>query len=558
MSYTGHIDTFTRDNLPPPDQWPELIFEAPELIAPLRVNCSDVLLDRHVTEGRGDRTAVLTRTGTWNYRQLFEQANRIAHVLVEDMGLVPGNRVLLPAPNGPMLAACLFAVFKAGGIAVPTMPLLRSRELAQVVRKARITHALCDRRLTMEVEGARAACPELAHVAYFGDDEPDSIEQRAGSKPQEFSNVPTAADDVAMIGFTSGTSGVPKGTMHFHRDLLAVCHIFPKHVFTHRADDIVAGTPPLAFTYGFAGLFLFPAYYGAATVLIEQYTPEALLETVQRMGVTVLYTAPTMYRAMCALASQYKLSSLRACVSAGEALPVSTRSAWEDATGIKIVDGIGASEMSFIFIAAAGDAIRPGATGKAIAGYRATVLDKEGNPVPPGTVGRLAVKGPTGCRYLADERQKDYVQGGWNITGDAYLMDNDGYFFYQARVDDMIISAGYNIAGPEVENALLSHPAVAECGVVAWPDEHRGQIAKAFVVLKLGYSEDEGLAAELQDHVKRLIAPYKYPRAIEFVHTLPRTETGKLQRYRLRQVQAGLPAHDAGASQNTSWGGASR
>ncbi len=558
MSYTAHTDTFTRDHLPPREQWPELIFEAPELRSPPRVNCAEVLLDRHVTEGRGERVAIHTRTGSWTYRQLFEQANRIARVLVEDMGLVPGNRVLLPAPNGPMLAACLFAVLKAGGVAVPTMPLLRARELAQVVRKARITHALCDRRLTMEVEGARDGCPELTQIAYFGDDESDSIEQRSSRKPGDFSNVPTAEDDVALIAFTSGTSGVPKGTMHFHRDLLAVCHCFPKHVLDARADDIVAGTPPLAFTYGFSGMFLFPAHQGAATVLIEQYTPESLLETVQRLGVTVLYTAPTMYRAMTALAAGYDLSSLRACVSAGEALPVTTRSAWEDATGLRIVDGIGASEMSFIFIAAAGEAIRPGATGKPIPGYRATVLDNEGHPVPPGTVGRLAVKGPTGCRYLADERQLDYVQDGWNVTGDAYLMDADGYFFYQARVDDMIISAGYNIAGPEVENALLSHPAVAECGVVSWPDEHRGQIAKAFVVLKLGYSEDEGLAAELQEHVKRHIAPYKYPRAIEFVHSLPRTETGKLQRFRLRQAQAGAPVNEGGAPQPTSWTGVPR
>ena len=549
MSYTGHIDTFARDHLPPPEQWPQLIFEAPELISPPLVNCAAVLLDRHIAEGRGQRVAIITREGTWTYQRLFERANRIARVLVEDMGLVAGNRVLLPAPNGPMLMACLFAVLKAGGIAVPTMPLLRARELAQVIRKAQVTHALCDRRLTMELEGARGGCAVLAQVAYFGDDDPDSLEQRASSKPPDFNNAVTAGDDVALIAFTSGTSGIPKGTMHFHRDLLAVCECFPKHVVHQRADDIVAGTPPLAFTYGFSGLFLFPARQGAATVMIEQYTPDSLLETVQRFGVTVLYTAPTMYRAMSSVAADYKLSSLRACVSAGEALPVSTRDAWERATGLRIIDGIGSSEMSFIFISAAGDAIRPGATGKAVPGYRAAVLDAEGRPVPPGTIGLLAVKGPTGCRYLADERQQAYVRNGWNITGDAYLMDTDGYFFYQARVDDMIISAGYNIAGPEVENALLSHPAVAECGVVAWPDEQRGHIVKAFVVLKLGYGADDGLVAELQEHVKRLIAPYKYPRAIEFVHSLPRTETGKLQRFKLRQPQAGVAAIEAGAPQ---------
>jgi 2-aminobenzoate-CoA ligase len=359
-------------------------------------------------------------------------------------------------------------------------------------------------------------------------------------KSHQFGNVDTAADDVALIAFTSGTSGIPKGTMHFHRDMLAVCECFPKHILQHTEDDIVAGTPPLAFTYGFSGLFLFPARYGASAVLTEQYTPESLLETVQRFGVSVIYTAPTMYRNMAAVAANYDLSSLRACVSAGEPLPVPTRAAWEQATGVKIIDGIGSSEMSFIYISAAGDAIRPGATGKPIPGYRAMVFDDEGNPAPAGTMGRLAVKGPTGCRYLADARQTTYVHNGWNFTGDAYLVDEDGYFFYQARVDDMIITSGYNVGGPEVESALLEHPAVAECGVVGWPDEERGQIVKAFVVLKLGYQRSATMALELQEHVKRSIAPYKYPRAVEFVNALPRTETGKLQRFKLRPPQTPL------------------
>lgn len=547
MVDTGHLDTFARDNLPPRDQWPEFSRELPEFRFPAQLNCAAALLDDRVERGQGDRIAIRTQDGPCTYRQLLEYANRIANVLVEDMGLVPGNRVLLPSPNGLMMAACMFAIWKAGGIPVPTMALLRARELAQAVQKARISHALCDRGLAVELEAARSNCPSLSQVRYFRDDGADSLENLASGKSREFANVATSAEDVALIAFTSGTSGVPKGAMHCHRDMLAICEGFPKHVVGHTQYDIVAGTPSIAFTYGLAAVFLVPLRYGSSTVLIERYTPETLLETIGRHRVTVLYSVPFMYRAMTALAGSYDLSSLRVCVSAGEHLPVPTRAAWERATGKKIIDGIGSTELGQIFIAAAGADIRPGATGKAVPGYRAAVLDDQGRIAPPGTVGRLAVKGPTGCRYLADERQKNYVVDGWNVTGDAYLMDKDGYFFYQARVDDMIVSAGYNIAGPEIENALLAHPAVAECAVIGWPDAERGQIVKAFVVLKLGYQRDDGMVAELQEHVKRNIAPYKYPRAVEFIDALPRTYTGKLQRFKLRP----LPASPAGAKKGT-------
>jgi 2-aminobenzoate-CoA ligase len=543
MSDTAHIDTFARDNLPPRDQWPEFSCELPEFCFPAQLNCAAALLDDKVERGLGDRAAILTPDERWTYRQLQHQANRIAKVLVEDLGLVPGNRVLLPSPNGPMLAACMFAVWKAGGIPVPTMALLRARELALVIQKARISHALCDRRLAVELEGARANCPTLTQVRYFRDDGPDSVEHLASEKSPEFANVATAADDVALIAFTSGTSGVPKGAMHCHRDLLAICEGFPKYVVGHTQDDIITGTPSIAFTYGLAGVFLVPLRYGSSTVLLERYSPETLLETVSRFKATVLYSVPLVYRSMVALARNYDLSSLRTCVSAGEYLPVPTRAAWEQATGVKIIDGIGSTELGQIVIAAAGAEIRPGATGKVVPGYRAAVLDEQGRVAPPGTIGRLAVKGPTGCRYLADARQKSYVVNGWNVTGDAYRMDEEGYFYYQARVDDMIVSAGYNIAGPEVENALLSHPAVAECGVVGWPDAERSQIVKAFVVLRLGYQRGDDMVAELQEHVKRNIAPYKYPRAVEFVDSLPRTYTGKLQRFKLRPPPA--PPADA-------------
>ncbi|MBI3376103.1 MAG: benzoate-CoA ligase family protein [Betaproteobacteria bacterium] len=542
-SYTGHLDTFARDNLPPRHQWPELIFELPELRFGERLNCATELLDRAVADSRAERVALRTASGVWTYRELSHRTNRVARVLAEDMGLLPGNRVLLHAPNNPMLAVCWFAVLKAGGIPVPTMPLLRNRELAVVVRKANISHAIVDKRLAHELEEARAQCPMLRQVKYFHDEAPDSIDRLAQGKPPVFAGVDTAADDVALITFTSGTTGLPKGTMHLHRDVMATCECFPKYVLRHSDQDIVARTPPIAFTYGLGGLLHFPLRYGASAVLIEQYTPESLLETVERHRVTVLYTAPTMYRAMAEIARNHDLGSLRACVSAGEALPVRTRAAWEQASGVRLIDGIGSSEMLYMFIAAAGEDIRPGATGKVIPGYRATVLDDAGKPCRPGVVGRLAVKGPTGCRYLNDERQATYVHDGWNFTGDAYLLDEDGYFWYQARTDDMIISAGYNIACPEVEGALLTHPAVAECAVVGAADEQRGQIVKAYVVLEQGYGNDEDMVRQLQEHVKRAIAPYKYPRAIVFMRQLPRTETGKLQRFKL--CDPGLGMHSA-------------
>ena len=536
MTATAHVDTFARDRLPPLEQQPEFLFELPELQFPERLNCATELLDKHVEAGRGDRACLRAPGGmAWTYRELQQRANRIARVLVDDMGLVPGNRVLLRAANKPMLAACWFAVMKAGGIAVATMPLLRAKELSQIIAKAEVTHALCDHALRVELETAQP----IAHTVYFGDASPQGLEALMARHPDSFANVDTAVDDTCLLAFTSGTTGQPKATMHFHRDVMAACVCFPPHVLRADAADVFIGSPPLAFTFGLGGLLLFPMHIGASTVLLEKAGPNELLDAIEEHRATVLFTAPTSYRAMADAARQRALSaprggSLRKCVSAGEALPAATRTLWRDATGIELIDGIGATEMMHIFIAADEAHARAGATGVAVPGYRACVLDDAGRPVPPGTVGRLAVKGPTGCRYLDDARQSQYVQRGWNVTGDAYLLDADGYFFYQARTDDMIVSAGYNIASPEVEDVLMQHPAVAECAVIGADDAERGQIVKAFVVLRESHSPDDALVRELQDFVKATIAPYKYPRAIEFRSELPRTQTGKLQRFRLR------------------------
>jgi 2-aminobenzoate-CoA ligase len=556
---SAHLDSFCHAALPPRELWPEMRYDTlPELAYPARLNCAAELLDRRVAAGDGERIAIHHPGGRWTYRQLLATANRIAHALVDDLGVVPGNRVLLRGPNTPMLAACWFAVLKAGGVAVTTMPLLRVRELTFIADKAQIRLALTDARVAGDCEQAMRATaagePRAgARVVRFlggggsgagkadgaGPAAEESLERLARDKPAELANCDTAASDVAFIAFTSGTTGQGKGTMHFHRDVLAASDCFPRHVLRPRRDDVFCGSPPLAFTYGLGGLLLFPLRIGASTLLLEQAAPPHLLQGIQDHRATVCFTAPTAYRAMCGMLDRYDVSSLRQCVSAGETLPLSTFEAWRRATGIKIVDGIGSTELLHMFISSAGDDIRPGATGKVIPGYEAKVVDDAGRTVPPGTIGRLAVRGPTGCRYLDNvDRQKLYVQDGWNFTGDSYIQDEDGYFWYQARTDDMIISAGHNIAGPEVEAVLLEHPKVQECGVVGLPDPERGQVVTAFVVLAPGAAADPATAKELQEFVKAEIAPYKYPRRIEFRDVLPRTATGKLQRFRLREGAA--------------------
>ncbi len=534
-AYSAHIDTFARDNLPPRDQWPDLIYIIPEVHYPDRMNCMVELLDENVRKGYGDRPAIYSAEGVLSYAQLQAQVDRLAHVLTHDMGLVPGNRVLLRSANNAMLAICWCAVAKAGLIVVATMPLLREKELVDIIEKAQISAAICDRRLDAELQAAQRRCPVLQQIVYFNDTAPDGLETRMAAWNEPFSAVDTSADDTVLIAFTSGSTGQPKATMHFHRDILAACDCFPKSILHMTAGDICIGTPPLAFTFGLGALLLFSMRVGGATVLLEQLTPESLLAAASAYHATLLWSSPVFYRQMAHLSSKFDLSSLQQSVSAGEALPVSTRAMWREATGQEIVDGIGSTEMLHIFIASAGSDVRPGATGKPIPGYQACIIDEQGQQLPPGAVGRLAVKGPTGCRYLADERQRAYVQNGWNLTGDAYLLDEDGYFWFQARTDDMIITAGYNVAGPEVEGALLMHPTVAECAVIGAPDPERGTIIKAFVVLRPGYTGDAALAKTLQDFVKQQIAPYKYPRAIEFCDALPRAGTGKVQRYRLRQ-----------------------
>ena len=537
MIPSAHLDTFARDNLPPRADWPDFLFGLPELNYPERMNCVTELLDRWIASGHGDRPCLISPTETLTYSQLAERVNRIANALVRDLGLLPGHRVLLRGPNSPMMVAAYLAVIKAGGVVVATMPLLRAKEIAYPIGKAKIRLALCDHRLADEMEKARPLAPDLRRVVYWGGDASDALEALM-AKPgyDRFAACDTASDDVCLIGFTSGTTGEPKGTMHFHRDMLATCDSYGRHVLRAGADDRFIGSPPLAFTFGLGGLVLFPLRVGASTILLEKAAPDDLLAAIGRHRATICFTAPTAYRAMLGKLSEHDISSLRKCVSAGEALPKATFDAWLTATGIKILDGIGATEMLHIFIGSPEDAIRAGATGKPVPGYEARVVDERGNEVPPGTIGRLAVRGPTGCRYLADERQRQYVQNGWNITGDTYLMDADGYFWYQARSDDMIVSSGYNIAGPEVESALLAHPAVAECGVVGAPDDERGQIVKAYVVLRPGYAGDQATTKVLQEYVKATIAPYKYPRAVEYVTALPRTQTGKLQRFELRRM----------------------
>ncbi len=546
MFRSAHVDSFARDRLPPPEQWPEFRFDRPEYQYPERLNATEALLAKAREPGQAERVAIIDTAPDGSvrhtrYGELLALVDALVHQL-NDLGLKPGNRVLLRGPNNLMMAASWLATIKAGLIAVATMPLLRAKELKQVIDKAEITAALCDARLADEVRHVMdpshpSHCPRLHTVRWFNGSGPGSLEHDLPASRARGPAIAcdTAQDDVALIAFTSGTTGEPKGCLHFHRDIMAMCDAFPRHVLKPQVSDIFCGTPPLAFTFGLGGLLTFPLHAGAATILSEKLTPETLLQTIARERATICFTAPTFYRQMAPLVGQHDLASLKKTVSAGEALPDATRQLWKQASGIEMIDGIGATEMIHIFISSGPESVRRGAIGQVVPGYEAMIVDDAMNPLPDGQVGRLAVRGPTGCRYLADPRQARYVQQGWNLPGDTFYRDADGYYFYQARSDDMIVSAGYNIAGPEVESCLLQHPAVAECGVVGVADAERGQIVKAFVVLRPGIEGDAALVKTLQDFVKAEIAPYKYPRAIEFVTALPRTETGKLQRFRLRQ-----------------------
>jgi 2-aminobenzoate-CoA ligase len=540
---SAQVDRFVHERLPVAALMPQFRFDAPELGFAEQLNLVEELLDKAPVKGFGDRPMLRSDALTLSYAQARAQVDRIAQVLVQDLGLVPGNRVLLRGGNSVMMALGMLAVMKAGLVAVATMPLLRVKELGDIIDKAQASAALCDAALLKELVSAQAQHPVLARIVCFNGPDalntPDTLEARCATKAGGFDACPTAATDIALLAFTSGTTGKPKAAVHTHRDVLAACETWPRHVLRARPDDIVMGSPPLAFTFGLGGMLVFPMWAGASVYFPGiGYTPQAMAGLMFDVGATICYTAPTFYRQMAphlqALVAERGKPPLRICVSAGEALPDATRQLWREASGIEMLDGIGATEMFHIFVSSPPEQMRQGAIGKVVPGYVAKVVDEQGVEVPVGTVGKLAVIGPTGCKYLDDARQSNYVRDGWNFPGDAFLQDADGYLFYQARTDDMIITSGYNVGAPEVEDALLQHEAVAECAVVGLPDEQRGMRIKAFCVLRPGFATDEAMAKQLQDHVKGSIAPYKYPREVEFVASLPRTETGKLQRFRLK------------------------
>ena len=532
---SAHIDTFARDNLPPQDQWPEFLLDGFDY--PDHLNAAVEMTDGMVAKGFGDHTALIGNGRRRTYKELTDWTNRLAHALVDDLGVKPGNRVLIRSANNPAMVAAWLAATKVGAVVVNTMPMLRAGELGAIVDKAEIEFALCDTRLMDELVTCAKSSKFLKKVIGFdGTQNHDAeLDRLALQKPVQYEAVKTGRDDVALLGFTSGTTGNPKATMHFHRDLLIIADGYAKEVLQVTPEDVFIGSPPLAFTFGLGGLAIFPLRFGAAATLLEQATPPNMIEIIQQFKATVCFTAPTAYRAMLtAMEEGADLSSLRAAVSAGETLPKPVYDDWIAKTGKPMLDGIGATEMLHIFITNRFDDHKPACTGKPVTGYQAKIVDEAGKDVAPGTPGRLAVRGPTGCRYLADDRQKAYVQNGWNITGDTFVMDEDGYFHFAARNDDMIISAGYNIAGPEVEAALLSHASVAECAVIGVPNEERGAIVEAHVVLMAGHTASDLMIRDLQDHVKKTIAPYKYPRSVKFCAELPKTQTGKIQRFRLR------------------------
>jgi 2-aminobenzoate-CoA ligase len=532
LDVSAYSDTFARDHLPPVEFWPEINQKALDAFGyPKRMNAAVELLDAAVLHGFGARPCLRTMAEVWTYDELLAHTNRIASVLVDDFGLVPGNRVLLRAPNSPIMAACWLAVLKAGGVAVATMPLLRARELSHIIAKAKIDFALCDARLADELQAVTASSLK---TLYFNTEDADGLEARAASKSDAFANVMVSHDDVALIAFTSGTTGVAKGTLHFHRDVLAICDTWHP-VLRTTPNDVFAGSAPFAFTFGLGALLLFPLRHGASSVLLEHTSAEGLIGAIQSHHVSTLFTVPTLYRSMACLATDTSMPSLKKCVSSGEHLPVSVFEGWQAATGHRIVNSIGSTEMLHAFLAMPPEAARAGPVGLPLPGYQAAVVDEDMRPVLAGTVGRLVIRGPTGCRYLGDDdRQRNYVRDGWNLTGDAFLQDKDGLFWYHARTDDMIVSAGYNISGAEVEEVLLDHPAVRECAVVGIPDAERGQVVKAFIVLADGVAVGEAVTKSLQERVRNTIAPYKYPRAIEYCESLPRTVSGKIQRNILR------------------------
>lgn len=535
LGHTGHTDTFTRDNLPPEDQQP--VFLLDRFQYPEHLNAGVELTDAMVARGFGDHIALIGNGRRRTYKELADWTNRLAHVLVEDLGVKPGNRVLIRSANNPAMVACWLAATKAGAVVVNTMPMLRAGELAKIVDKAEITHALCDTRLMEDMVACAKDSKFLKSVVGFdGTSNHDAeLDRLALEKPVAYTAVDTGRDDVALLGFTSGTTGDAKATMHFHRDLLIIADSYAREVLDVQPEDIFIGSPPLAFTFGLGGLAIFPLRFGAAATLLETASPPNMIEIIEKYRATICFTAPTAYRYMMrAMEEGADLSSLRAAVSAGETLPKPVYDEWMEKTGKPMLDGIGATEMLHIFVTNRFDDHRPACTGRPVTGFEAKVIGEDGAEVPRGTPGRLAVRGPTGCRYLADARQQVYVQDGWNITGDTFVMDEDGYLHFAARNDDMIISSGYNIAGPEVEAALLSHPAVLECGVTGAPDAARGHIVEAHVVLAEGYAPDADTVKALQDHVKNTIAPYKYPRSVKFIAELPKTATGKVQRFRLR------------------------
>lgn len=527
----NYEDNFAHDNLPSKSLQPDYLFlDLPQFSRPEQLNCVEKLLDSHITEGRVKNICIRTFDETWTYQDLHEKANQIAHVLVDDLGLVSGNRVLIRSANNPMMVACWFAILKAGGVVVATMPLLRSKELTTFIDCAEISHALSDIDLADEMNLVKSEF--LKETCFFGNSQ---LEKLMESKPKTFNNYYTKSNNIALIGFTSGTTGMPKMTAHYHKDILNICEAFPQYSLQPTENDIFTGSPPLGFTFGLGGLVLFPMYFGASTFLLEKPSPDLLLKAIQDYKITICFTAPTAWRIITTKVNEFNISSLRKCISAGETLPLKVWKDWVDATGLKIIDGIGATEMLHIFISSNDSNMKPGATGKAITGYEAKIIDPKGNEVPKNEPGRLAVRGITGCKYLnREEKQSEYVENGWNITGDIFRQDEDGYFWFVARGDDMIISSGYNIGSIEVESVLLTHDDILECAVVGKPDSERGMLVCAHIVLKDFSKATDVMKSNIQQWFKEVAAPYKYPREIIFSKSLPKTETGKIQRFKLK------------------------
>ena len=543
-----------EEYLPPEEMRPEKVYSIPEVQDyPARLNPARELLDRNVEEGRGGKPALLFQDRVITYGALAEQANRLGNVLASH-GVEEEDRVVILSPNQPLSLVANFAALKLGAVPVPASPLLSPPEVSWVINNSEARALLVHTAMLPLVEKARpefSSEPVVLGLAPPSDElskaDVESVLPLMEKADAALEAVLREKDRVGILLYTSGTTGKPKGVVHLVEEILAVADTFGHYGWKLRDDDVVFSPAPLAFAAGYGAMAIIPFRFGAAVSIMPRFEPEAAFETVQQHHATVLTILPTSYRKMLQVEGaekRFDLSSVRMCTGGGEALTAETYGQWLDRFGLEIFEGFGTTEMFYVFVSVAvTEKAKPGSIGTPVPGYEVKVVSEEGNEVGPGEIGRMVAKGPTGTLYwrpqeengrLMESQRHAVVGKGWNVVGDYLYGDEDGYFWFVSREDDLIKSSGYRIGPEEIEMVILKHPAVADAGVIGVPDPVRGQNTKAFVVLTEGYAPSGELKQEIIDFCRNDIAVYKLPREVEFVETLPRTVTGKLLRRVLR------------------------